>query len=84
MTAQLKTLSPEIELPKGIQSIRPLPDDALGQLLSGTLMDYALPYATDVPPVDGFYQEVRATTNPSPPLLPRPQSTATLCSSRSP
>jgi carbon-monoxide dehydrogenase large subunit len=38
--------------------------DAQGQLLSGTLMDYALPYATDVPPVDGFYQEVRATTNP--------------------
>src|SRR5438270_9573514 len=31
--------------------------DALGQLLSGTLMDYALPYATDVPPVDGFYRE---------------------------
>jgi carbon-monoxide dehydrogenase large subunit len=27
-------------------------------------MDYALPYATDVPPVEGFYQEVRATTNP--------------------
>jgi carbon-monoxide dehydrogenase large subunit len=38
--------------------------DASGQLLSGTLMDYALPYASDVPPVDGFYQEVRATTNP--------------------
>jgi CO/xanthine dehydrogenase Mo-binding subunit len=38
--------------------------DALGQLVSGTLMDYALPYAGDVPPVDGFYQEVRATTNP--------------------
>ena len=38
--------------------------DALGQLLSGTLMDYALPYAGDVPPVDSFYQEVRATTNP--------------------
>ena len=38
--------------------------DAQGQLLAGTLMDYALPYATDVPPVDGFYQEVRATTNP--------------------
>lgn len=36
----------------------------LGQLLSGTLMDYALPLAADVPPVDGFYQEVRATTNP--------------------
>jgi aerobic carbon-monoxide dehydrogenase large subunit len=38
--------------------------DAGGQLLSGTLMDYALPYATDVPPVDAFHQEVRATTNP--------------------
>jgi CO/xanthine dehydrogenase Mo-binding subunit len=38
--------------------------DADGQLLSSTLMDYALPAATDVPPVDGFYQEVRATTNP--------------------
>ena len=38
--------------------------DADGQLLSGTLMDYALPLAADVPPVDGFYQEVRATTNP--------------------
>jgi CO/xanthine dehydrogenase Mo-binding subunit len=38
--------------------------DAGGQLLSSTLMDYALPAAADVPPVDGFYQEVRATTNP--------------------
>ena len=38
--------------------------DAGGQLLSGTLMDYALPYASDVPPVEGFYQEVPATTNP--------------------
>ncbi len=38
--------------------------DADGQLLSSTLMDYALPMAADVPPVDGFYQEVRATTNP--------------------
>jgi carbon-monoxide dehydrogenase large subunit len=38
--------------------------DADGQLLSGTLMDYALPLATDVPPVEGFYQEVRAKTNP--------------------
>jgi carbon-monoxide dehydrogenase large subunit len=35
-----------------------------GQLVSGTLMDYALPYAIDVPVVDGFYQEVRAKTNP--------------------
>jgi len=38
--------------------------DGAGQLLSSTLMDYALPAAADVPPVDGFYQEVRATTNP--------------------
>ena len=27
-------------------------------------MDYALPYAADVPEVEGFYQEVRAKTNP--------------------
>src|SRR6266850_2054170 len=38
--------------------------DADGQLLSGTLMDYALPLAGDVPPVDGFYQEIPAKTNP--------------------
>jgi carbon-monoxide dehydrogenase large subunit len=38
--------------------------DADGQLLSSTLMDYALPLAGDVPAVDAFYQEVRATTNP--------------------
>ena len=38
--------------------------DAAGQLLSGTLMDYALPYALDVPPVETFYQEVTARTNP--------------------
>jgi CO/xanthine dehydrogenase Mo-binding subunit len=38
--------------------------DAEGQLVSGTLMDYALPRAAEVPAVDGFYQEVRATTNP--------------------
>ena len=38
--------------------------DADGQLVSGTLMDYALPYAADVPEVEGFYQEVRAKTNP--------------------
>jgi CO/xanthine dehydrogenase Mo-binding subunit len=38
--------------------------DEGGQILSGTLMDYALPYASDVPPVEGFYQEVPATTNP--------------------
>jgi carbon-monoxide dehydrogenase large subunit len=38
--------------------------DAGGQLVSGTLMDYALPLADAIPPVDGFYQEIRATTNP--------------------
>ena len=38
--------------------------DVRGQLLSGTLMDYALPYALDVPPVETFYQEVPALTNP--------------------
>jgi len=38
--------------------------DGDGQLLTSTLTDYALPAAADVPPVDGFYQEVRATTNP--------------------
>jgi aerobic carbon-monoxide dehydrogenase large subunit len=38
--------------------------DGDGQLVSGTLMDYALPYATDVPEVISFYQEIRAKTNP--------------------
>jgi CO/xanthine dehydrogenase Mo-binding subunit len=38
--------------------------DADGQLVSGTLMDYALPLAAAVPVVHGFYQEVRARTNP--------------------
>lgn len=38
--------------------------DEGGQLLSGSLMDYALPHALDVPPVETFYHEVRATTNP--------------------
>jgi aerobic carbon-monoxide dehydrogenase large subunit len=38
--------------------------DADGQLLTGTLMDYALPLAADVPAVEGFYQEVAARTNP--------------------
>jgi carbon-monoxide dehydrogenase large subunit len=38
--------------------------DGEGQLLTGTLMDYALPLAPEMPPVVGYYQEVRATTNP--------------------
>ncbi len=38
--------------------------DPAGQLLTGTLMDYALPYAVDVPTVETFYQQVPAHTNP--------------------
>jgi CO/xanthine dehydrogenase Mo-binding subunit len=48
----------------GNAQLESLEYDGQGQLLSGTLMDYALPYAPDVPPVDGFFQEIRATTNP--------------------
>src|SRR5262249_38626989 len=38
--------------------------DAAGQIVSGTLRDYAPPPAGDVPAVDGFYKEIPATTNP--------------------
>ena len=38
--------------------------DAEGQLLTGSLMDYALPATDHVPPVESFYQEVPAHTNP--------------------
>ncbi len=38
--------------------------DEQGQLLSGSLMDYVLPSSEDVPPIESFYQEVPATTNP--------------------
>ncbi len=38
-------------------------DDA-GQPLSATLLDYALPLATDVPPIAYFFQEIPARTNP--------------------
>jgi carbon-monoxide dehydrogenase large subunit len=48
----------------GNAQLEALEYDGQGQLVSGTLMDYALPYAPDVPPVEGFYQEIRATTNP--------------------
>jgi carbon-monoxide dehydrogenase large subunit len=48
----------------GNAQLESLEYDGQGQLLSGSFMDYALPYATDVPPVEGFFQEVRATTNP--------------------
>jgi carbon-monoxide dehydrogenase large subunit len=38
--------------------------DGAGQLLTGTLLDYALPSATDMPVIDAFFQEVPAHTNP--------------------
>ncbi len=38
--------------------------DAEGQLLTGSLMGYALPAADHMPPVESFYQEVPAHTNP--------------------
>jgi len=38
--------------------------DPSGQLLTGTLLDYALPLMTDVPLIDTFYQEIPAHTNP--------------------
>jgi pachytene checkpoint protein 2 len=42
VTAQLKVLSAEIELPKGIQRILPLPDDALGALWTSIILDPAI------------------------------------------
>lgn len=38
--------------------------DGAGQPLCGTLLDYPLPLAEDVPPIECFYQEIRARTNP--------------------
>jgi len=38
--------------------------DATGQPLCGTLLDYALPLADDVPPIECFFQEIPARTNP--------------------
>jgi CO/xanthine dehydrogenase Mo-binding subunit len=48
----------------GNAQLESLQYDGHGQLLSGSFLDYALPYATDVPPIRDFYQEIRATTNP--------------------
>jgi pachytene checkpoint protein 2 len=42
VTAQLKVFAAEIELPKGIQSIRPLPDDALGALWTSIILEPAI------------------------------------------
>src|SRR5213079_1909888 len=38
--------------------------DAAGQPLCGTLLDYPLPLAEDVPPIECFFHEVPARTNP--------------------
>ncbi len=38
--------------------------DGAGQLLTGSLLDYALPSAADMPAIDAFFQEVPAHTNP--------------------
>jgi len=38
--------------------------DEAGQLLTGSLLDYALPSAADMPAIDAFFQEVPAHTNP--------------------
>src|SRR4029453_17646572 len=48
----------------GNAALESLDYDADGQLLTGTLLDYALPLTTDVPPIDTFYQEIPAHTNP--------------------
>ncbi len=39
-------------------------DNDTGQLLSGSFMDYAIPRATDMPPIKFSYNEVLCTTNP--------------------
>ncbi len=38
--------------------------DADGQLLTGTLMDYAMPVATDVPSIELVHQEIPSPLNP--------------------
>ena len=48
----------------GNTQLESLQYDAEGQLLTGSLMDYALPAADHMPPVESFYQEVPAHTNP--------------------
>jgi CO/xanthine dehydrogenase Mo-binding subunit len=48
----------------GNAALESLEYDAAGQLLTGTLLDYALPLTTDVPAIEAFYQEIPAHTNP--------------------
>ncbi len=38
--------------------------DAQGQLLTGSFMDYAMPRARDIPPIDVDFHPVPSTTNP--------------------
>jgi SpoVK/Ycf46/Vps4 family AAA+-type ATPase len=42
VTAQLKRLAAEIELPKGVQRIIPLPDDGLGELWTSIVLEPAV------------------------------------------
>ena len=39
-------------------------DDSTGQLLNGSFMDYAIPRASDMPPIKFNYNEILCTTNP--------------------
>ena len=39
-------------------------DDETGQLLSGSFMDYAIPRASDIPPIKFSYNEILCKTNP--------------------
>ena len=48
----------------GNAALESLEYDTAGQLLTGTLLDYALPLTTDVPAIEAFYQEIPAHTNP--------------------
>jgi carbon-monoxide dehydrogenase large subunit len=48
----------------GNGALESLEYDASGQLLTGTLLDYAVPLMTDVPAIESFYQEIPAHTNP--------------------
>jgi carbon-monoxide dehydrogenase large subunit len=38
--------------------------DAQGQLLSGTFMDYAMPIASDLPPIELVHQQIPSPLNP--------------------
>ncbi len=48
----------------GNATLESLRYDEAGQLLTGSLLDYALPSAADMPEIEAFFQEVPARTNP--------------------